>query len=437
MVRAAGAEHANLRAALAWLDRARRGRAGAAAGRRALSVLVPPRPPARRDEPGSSRRWPSATHAPADRARGRSSVPACWRGPTAISCRPRPSGAGRSRSRTSTVSSSASATVALPALPRHRDAGPARGSDRARRSRPWRACAQAGARAWLAYVLGDVGMRLAEAGDRERGAAWIEEGLALHRELGNKQGLGNKLSDLGRVSHEAGDVPSRRAALRGEPALLVGGVATPGTSPARSRDSPPLRSTPAQAEQAARLLGAAAALRERSGGAIWPAERGRLERAAAAARAALGEEAYARAAAAGRALSLPEVVAEATAVADAFPEPASPAPACAGRGRRPFAPRAGGAAAAGRREVQPRDRRSAVHRPRDGQDPRRQHPRQARRPIPRPRPRPSPTAAACSRSAPVGSTPSPELGRAMPLSHLIETIDPCGPRRNRPPQSIT
>nr|MBA3416396.1 AAA family ATPase [Chloroflexia bacterium] len=65
----------------------------------------------------------------------------------------------------------------------------------------------AGVRPWLAYVLADVGARLIEAGDRPRGEAWTAEGLALHRELGNKQGLGNKLSDLGVVRHEAGDVP--------------------------------------------------------------------------------------------------------------------------------------------------------------------------------------------------------------------------------------
>ena len=35
-------------------------------------------------------------------------------------------------------------------------------------------------------------------GHRARGQAWIEEGLALHRNFGSKQGLGNKLSDLGR-----------------------------------------------------------------------------------------------------------------------------------------------------------------------------------------------------------------------------------------------
>ena len=41
-----------------------------------------------------------------------------------------------------------------------------------------------------------------------------------------------------------------------------------------------------QVGPAIRLLGAAAALRERSGGTVWPAERGRLARTAAARRSA-------------------------------------------------------------------------------------------------------------------------------------------------------
>jgi DNA-binding NarL/FixJ family response regulator len=176
---------------------------------------------------------------------------------------------------------------------------------------------RSGVRPWLAYVLGDVGTRLMERGDRERGEDWVEEGLALHRELGNKQGLGNKLSDLGLVSHEAGDARSatRRYAesLRW---LSESGDAWYLASPVEGLATVALET--GQAAEAARLLGAAAILRERSGGAVWPAERGRLERAVSAARAAMGNEMYDQEVATGRSLSLPEVVAEAFAVADTF-----------------------------------------------------------------------------------------------------------------------
>jgi DNA-binding CsgD family transcriptional regulator len=159
-------------------------------------------------------------------------------------------------------------------------------------------------------------------GDRARGEAWIEEGLALHRELGNKQGLGNKLSDLALVSQQAGDM--RGAARRYAESLhwqQEGGDVWFLASAVEGLAAVALET--GQTRQAAQLLGAAAALRQRSGGALWPDERARLEHTVTATRTALGEDAYAREAAVGRSLSLPEVVARATAMADAFATPAT------------------------------------------------------------------------------------------------------------------
>ncbi|MGH2614512.1 MAG: ATP-binding protein [Thermomicrobiales bacterium] len=177
---------------------------------------------------------------------------------------------------------------------------------------------ESGVRAWLAYVLADVGTRLLATVDRERGEAWIEEGLALHRELGNKQGIGNKLNDLGLVSHEAGDA---RAAARHYADslrwLLEGGDAWYLASPIEGLAAIALDA--GQVNEATRLLGAAAALREWSGGAVWTTERDRLERTIAAARASLGHEIYAEEMAVGRSMPLPEVVAVATAIAETSP----------------------------------------------------------------------------------------------------------------------
>jgi DNA-binding CsgD family transcriptional regulator len=185
---------------------------------------------------------------------------------------------------------------------------------------------ESGVRPWLAYVLADVGTRLVKDGEVERGEAWIEEGLALHREFGNKQGLGNKLSDLGLVSHQAGD---ERAAARHYAESLhwlwEGGDVWFLASALEGLAAVALRA--GQASEVAQLLGAAAGLRERSGGAVWPDERARLMHSVTAARAALGEEVYAREAAIGRALSLPEVVAQAIAMATAFPSTSSQAEA--------------------------------------------------------------------------------------------------------------
>jgi hypothetical protein len=66
-----------------------------------------------------------------------------------------------------------------------------------------------------------------------------------------------------------------------------------------------------QAERAARLLGAAMALRERVGVPQGPQRRADVDRAAASLREALGEERWAAAFAAGQALALEEAVQEA------------------------------------------------------------------------------------------------------------------------------
>lgn len=182
------------------------------------------------------------------------------------------------------------------------------------------------AEAWLAYALSDVGTQHLEVGDRARGQAWIEEGLALHRKRGNKQGIGNKLSDLGRVSHEAGDIATA-ASNYSESLhwLMAGGDAWYLASPIEGLADIAIDTGAARA--AARLLGAAAVLRERSGGTVWPDERARLERTMAMVRAVLSDDEYDREVAAGRALPLDDVVAEATAVATAAAAPQEAQPA--------------------------------------------------------------------------------------------------------------
>lgn len=182
------------------------------------------------------------------------------------------------------------------------------------------------AEAWLAYALSDVGTQHLEAGDQAKGQAWIEEGLALHRKRGNKQGIGNKLSDLGRVSHEAGDiVAAANNYAESLHWLMAGGDVWYLASPIEGLAD--IAIDIGAARVAARLLGAAAVLRERSGGTVWPDERARLERTMALVRAALDDEPYSREVAAGRALSLTEVVTEATAVANAAARPEGELPA--------------------------------------------------------------------------------------------------------------
>jgi non-specific serine/threonine protein kinase len=173
---------------------------------------------------------------------------------------------------------------------------------------------ESGNRTWLAHVLCDFGTALSTAGDRERGARLVDEGLALHRELGNKQGAGNNLSDLGFDALDEGDTPAATRFFEESLQLLWESgdrwyLASPVTGIAV------LAADAGRAAEAARLFGASKAIRERSGAPRWPAERAHVERAVATSRAVHGDEGYELEEAAGRSLRLAEVVAEASGVA--------------------------------------------------------------------------------------------------------------------------
>ncbi len=166
-----------------------------------------------------------------------------------------------------------------------------------------------------ATYLALVGAIALERGDLERATAYCEESLAFARRTGADHPEGIALACLTHVARQRGDLAGAESLGReqllvwrrlGDPAGLAGGLEdlalTAAAAQPRGR---------ARAERAARLLGAAAALRERVGvlrRRWWGAD---LERDAALARAALGEARWAAAYAAGRALALEEAVAEA------------------------------------------------------------------------------------------------------------------------------
>jgi len=137
-----------------------------------------------------------------------------------------------------------------------------------------------------------LGYAARDRGDTARALAQFAEGLALFTELGDRRII----------------------------ALALDGVAG-------------LAIAWGQPERAAHLFGAAAALRESSGLPVDPACRATHQRDVAAARAALGKDAFAAGWAAGAALPLPAAVAEAAAVVKPAPSPLpeSPAPSHAER----------------------------------------------------------------------------------------------------------
>jgi tetratricopeptide (TPR) repeat protein len=159
-------------------------------------------------------------------------------------------------------------------------------------------------------------------GDLDRAGECLEEALEVARTRGFAWGIVYATNALGSVAFKRGD--HRGAAVRYAAALEL---AWPRGDTARVLDNLARLAIVAvplgQPTRAARLAGATNALAEALGVGVVPPTRVDYEPALAAARAALGEDAFAAAVAAGRALPLAEAIAEARAIA--LPAAADPA----------------------------------------------------------------------------------------------------------------
>jgi predicted ATPase/transcriptional regulator with XRE-family HTH domain len=160
-----------------------------------------------------------------------------------------------------------------------------------------------------------VGLIELDRGDLERARACCEESLAFARRTGADHPEGFALACLASVARRRGDLAG--AVMLGREELLIWGrLGSPshiagGLEGLARTAAATAASEGAQAQRVARLLGAAATLRERVG--VSAGKRGRVavERMAAQARLTLGEEQWAAAFAAGRALTVEEAIAEA------------------------------------------------------------------------------------------------------------------------------
>jgi non-specific serine/threonine protein kinase len=149
-------------------------------------------------------------------------------------------------------------------------------------------------------------------GDLDRAEALFQEALAESEATADAYGAGIALTNLGKVARDRRDYPRAATSYvesltlhleEGDNIRIAGclrGLAT-------------VAAFAGEPEQAARLFGAADALREATGAAV-PRRRGQYERAVAASRAALGAQAFSDAWAAGRALPLAEAIREALAL---------------------------------------------------------------------------------------------------------------------------
>jgi predicted ATPase/DNA-binding XRE family transcriptional regulator len=160
--------------------------------------------------------------------------------------------------------------------------------------------------AWSIRALADA---VRGQGGLERAKALLEEGLALARGTESAWGIVRTLASLGNVAYEAGEYARARSLYEeslqlgwrislNHPVLLcLEGLARVAVAQGRP-------------QRAAWLCGAAAALREDRGWPLPPAKRAEHERAVAAARGALGEEAFGAQWARGHRLPLEEVITE-------------------------------------------------------------------------------------------------------------------------------
>jgi len=165
---------------------------------------------------------------------------------------------------------------------------------------------------WIALARGNLGILAFWRGDLEQATALLEDAVALYRQAGDLYAYGTAaaLSDLALVSCDRGD-HTRAAGLFAESLMRWREVGTKeGLADWLARVAV-LATERGQFAQAARVFGAAEALREAIGYAFELPARARHERAMTAVRGEMGEAAFAAAMAAGGALSPDEAAAEA------------------------------------------------------------------------------------------------------------------------------
>jgi DNA-binding CsgD family transcriptional regulator len=192
--------------------------------------------------------------------------------------------------------------------------------------------------AWSLYDLGVLAADHQD--DLPRAAARYEEALRLWRELEYKQGMAQALGGLASVAYRRGEWAQAAARWRESLALWW-------TLDRKAVLAPCVESLASaaagqgHAARAARLFGTAERLREAVGAPqLSPKDSRRNRRAAADARAALGEHAFAAAWAAGRALPLEQAITYALAAEDPAPlTAAAPSPAPPGPPQEPLSGR--------------------------------------------------------------------------------------------------
>ena len=161
--------------------------------------------------------------------------------------------------------------------------------------------------AWSLRALADA---VRGQGDLGRATTLLEESLALSRGLDNSWGIVRTLASLGSVACEAGE-DARASRLYEESLELGWRVGLKHTILPCLEGLARVAVAQGRMERVARLCGTATALREDTGWPLPPARRAEHDLTVAAARAALGEDAFASAWATGHALPFEEAIVDA------------------------------------------------------------------------------------------------------------------------------
>jgi predicted ATPase/DNA-binding SARP family transcriptional activator len=171
---------------------------------------------------------------------------------------------------------------------------------------------QLGDQRGISLALRNLGNVAKHQGDYEGARALHEESLAISRQLGDQRGIASSLNHLVLVAHYQGDYGGARA-LYEESLAICRQLGDQLITACSLEGLVAVAAAQGQPERAARLFGAAKALREEIGVPLLPSDRTDYDRDVAAARAALGEEAFTAAWAEGRAMSLNQAIAYALA----------------------------------------------------------------------------------------------------------------------------
>jgi predicted ATPase len=167
-----------------------------------------------------------------------------------------------------------------------------------------------GDRRGIATSLANMGYVALRQGGLEEARSLLDESLAIQQELGDQWGVADALSGLGHVACRQGDWAAARSLLA-EGLALRRALGDREGSVTCLEGLAVVAGAKSQTERAGRLFGAAATLREARSAPLPPPDRTYYERHVTAARAALGETAFAAAWNTGRALTWEQAVAAA------------------------------------------------------------------------------------------------------------------------------